>query len=281
MKRLLLSDDNDGFSVQIKLGKKYLLSTCPEYNTQVIDLTQLVKRNYIKKNGILLKENERLDIRFRREYIFDIETYSKVGDGTYYEGKTIKDLSLNDYFDSETDLGGMNCLLINRGSLPDILMLDRYKVEVKELADKYLVSAKKTDSVDIMPSNNGLLFLLNRKDATMEECLWFLGDVYCDMDTLIQKMKEISFNCHMKRNGICDIYDKFLSNFPNINEFGLEKALQAYVQMSKEDFYLLCESYIKMGLNMREVVDKLPVFTNKSLPSPKEFVKLSKKLWIL
>lgn len=267
MKRFILNEDNDGFSVQLRLDKRYLLSTQPEYYTQTIDLTQLIERNYLRKQGIRLKGNQEFEICFNKQETFSV----------YYGMDNKEGLRIKDYFDPTVDLNGNKVLLVNRRSLPDVLILDNYKLEVNEQADAYLVSARKTDTLTIAASEKSLIFLLNEKEAALEECLPIFQDIMCDVTYLMQRVKEVSFNCHIRRKGILDIYNKFSLDYSDLSKYGLEKAIKGYAQMSEENFYLLCESYIKMGLGMQEVTRKLPMFTNKPLPSPKNLMKLSKK----
>lgn len=171
MKRLILSEDNDGFSAQIAFDKKYLLSNQPEYNTQVIDLRPIIGRNYIKKHGIRLRENERLNVSFNRQGTFDVKIYENAGRDISCADIIAEDLKMENYFNLAMDLNGVNLILINQRTLPDVLVMDCYKLKVKEEMDSYVISTKKADSVELISNGGGLVFLLNEREVTMEEAL--------------------------------------------------------------------------------------------------------------
>lgn len=122
---------------------------------------------------------------------------------------------------------------------------------------------------------NGLIFKLNGKSATIDEIKDFVKSVGSN-ESFCEAIKILSFNSHTERLGFKDIYLTLRSNYtmPYYDK-GNYAAVVYYYYYSKPEMYAVAERLIKLG--MESDIDKYnPLISHKPIPDVSSIKTLSK-----
>ena len=244
-----------------------------DYNTPIVDVEKFLVDYLVEKNKII-KPSKYSYFSFTRKEINgrmclmrnDPDERDICSRFSCFRTQNVLEFNTNDI--DLKDVVENKYLILAKRNL-DAVILERYQIKNMEL--------KSFDELRIL-FNEGLIFIYNKKELTLQEIEFFFKDALAcnDYQDLI---KGLICNNHLKEIALKDLTMEYLLHMKRIccdyHSLNLYNTIEFYYYIADLKFMYLFEYNSKNNIDVSELTSKNPVYTGKPYDDVKTMAKVS------